>query len=440
MKTFICTLLLLSATKTLAQTAPAESPGPGAANPLQVTPAYITQLCEEMESHNPARLAGLARTNAAGASLRAVRSWEDPTARVGAMVARENLRASDGDVIYGVEQKLPLFGKPGAARRVALASLNTETATSEYQFQTLRRELAKALYRTALAEEIVQLGRQDLAWLEVVEKTGEKRYGAGQASLVDALAAQNELAKRANQLQTDRNSLAHEQLGLNRFLNRNLHAPWPALSLPPLAEPVVYDERLVQFALRNEPKLKLLREQLKQAESMAEQTRRQRLPEVSVGLEGRSYTGDASFRQGIVLLGVTLPWLNGAKYRSDLHRDEAKVKAAEYELQDYELAVREDVHRQAIEIDQARREALLYQSEINPRNESALRSLAVAWEANRASFRDVLEARRMWLDGRLSYARAVANQYESLSDLVLCCGLGNLESLEMINALPKENP
>src|ERR1043166_2208860 len=338
MKTFACAIIIsLTAT---ALTAPDVSHSHIETNALLLTPAFITQLSEEMETNNPALLVSVARTNAAGASARAVRTWEDPTARLGGMGAREELRASDGDIIYGIEQKLPLFGKPQAARRVAIAGLATETASRQYQFQALRRELAKATFRTALADEIAQLGAQDITWLETVSQTIEKKYGTGQATLVETLQIQNERAKRASQLQTDRNNLDHEHVALNRMLNRELHSPWPVLVLPAAAEPVVYNERLVQFALKNEPKLKLLRQQIKQAEASADVTRRQRLPDVSVGLEGRNYTGDASLRQGMVVLSMNLPWVNRDKYRDDIQRDEAKVKAAEYDLSDYELAVR----------------------------------------------------------------------------------------------------
>jgi hypothetical protein len=43
----------------------------------------------------------------------------------------------------------------------------------------------------------------------------------------------------------------------------------------------------------------------------------------------------------------------------------------------------------------------------------------------------------MLLEGKLMYVRAVAEQYEMLSELVLCCGLGDLEALQMIGAAPK---
>ena len=46
----------------------------------------------------------------------------------------------------------------------------------------------------------------------------------------------------------------------------------------------------------------------------------------------------------------------------------------------------------------------------------------------------MLETRRLLLEARLLRARAVADQFEMLSELVLCCGLGDLEALQMLNA------
>ena len=415
----------------------------GSTNAIQLTPGLLDQLVPATLRVWPGRvtpgiLATLARTNAAAASLKSVRTWEDPSAKLGGMAAREDLRASDGDIIYGFGQKLPLFGKPRAARRLAAEGLATEVAGSVYEFQILRRELAKAAFRAALADEVVQLGAEDLSWLDSVARTIQTKYSAGQATLVETLQIENERARRANQLQTDRNLLDHERVSLNRLLNRELHSSWPTLLLPPVAEPVTYNERLVRLALNNEPKIKLLRQQIKQAEAAVEMTRRGRYPDISLGLEGRNYTGDASFRQGMAILSMSLPWVNRDKYRSEIQRDEARLKATELELADYQLSVREDVHHLSLKIDAARRDVLLYRDEIVPRSQSALESARSGWEASRAAFRDVLDARRMLIEGRLMQARALAEQYDMLSELVLCCGLGRIETLKMIDALPSE--
>jgi outer membrane protein TolC len=437
MKTFISLTMICLCAPGFAQTAPEHSPGPNVPA-LRVTPSLLNELAEEMRVKNPALLAASARTNAAGAGISAIPTWADPTVRAGGMAARDDFRASDGDLIYGVEQKLPLFGKPNLARRVAQAELGAQTANGEYQFQILKRELARALFQTALADQTIALGSEDLASLQTLSQAIERKYAAGQATLVELSLVENDRAKRATQLETDRDQLIHERVSLNRFLNRDLHSHWPLLELPALAGPIIYNERLINFALNNEPKINVLRQEITQAQATADLTRRMRLPDVSVGLEGRNYSGNGSFRQGALIFSMNLPWLNSGRYRSEIKRDEAKLRAAEFDLADYELSVRSDVHHLTVRIDAARRQALLYRDEIIPRSETALASASIGWEANRNSFRDLLDARRMLLDGRLMHARAVAEQYELLSELVLCCGLGNLEALQMLDVLPPE--
>lgn len=439
MKTLV--ILLLASAGAMAQTPTGSLPTPApATNVIRLTPAYINELAEEMRGKSPAMQAAWARTNAAAANVGTVRTWDDPMAHLGGMAARDDMRESEGDLMYGVEQKLPLFGKPDLARRVARAELSTETANAEYQFQVLRRELAKAMFRTALVDEVVVIGQQDLAWLETTTQTMEGKFRASEATLVEVLQLQNERAKQATQLETERDRLSHERVSLNRMLNRGLLSPWPTLELPALAGPVFYNQKLVEFAIKYEPKIEMLRRQIKQAEATVASTRRQRLPDISAGLEARNYTGDGSFRQGILLFSMNVPWVNAGKYRSEIRRDEAKLKAAELDLVDYELSVREEVHQLTVKIDAARREAVLYRDQIIPRSQSALDSARSGWEASRNTFRDVLDARRMLLEGRLMQARAVAEQYQMLSELVLCCGLGDMEALQMIGAQPEVPP
>jgi hypothetical protein len=47
-------------------------------------------------------------------------------------------------------------------------------------------------------------------------------------------------------------------------------------------------------------------------------------------------------------------------------------------------------------------------------------------------FMETMEARRQLLEAETAYARAVARQFETMLELVLCCGLGDLESLETL--------
>jgi hypothetical protein len=78
----------------------------------------------------------------------------------------------------------------------------------------------------------------------------------------------------------------------------------------------------------------------------------------------------------------------------------------------------------------------LNRNEIIPRTRAMLDSAHSAWVAGTGMTRDLLEIRRMLVEAELEYSRAVAEQFEAMSELVLCCGLGDLEALEMIGAKP----
>jgi outer membrane protein TolC len=227
---------------------------------------------------------------------------------------------------------------------------------------------------------------------------------------------------------------------MNLMLARDPFEPWPDFDLPAVAGPIVHTRQLENLSLKFEPKLRMMRQEVKRAEAAALLTKRQQWPDVSAGVEARNYTGDGSFRQGMLLLSMNLPWGNRAKYRSDIRREEARARATELDSYDYELTVREEIHKLIIMIDVARREALLYRDQIIPRSGSALSSMRASWEAGRGMLGDVLEARRMLLEAETMYARAVAEQYTAMAELVLCCGLADLQALEMIGASTPNSP
>ena len=414
--------------------APSDAPGP-----VTVTAAFVSQLADEARTNNAALRAADARTEAAYANAASVRTWEDPMIYAGGMGAEREMRMDEGDIIYGAEQKLPLFGKPHAERNVAKAEEQTAVAMADLDFQELRLKIAQASFDLALADRLVELGQEDLYWLEDLDSVTAERYRAGTASQVEMLRAQNERAKRATLLAVDQNTRDSRRLTLNRLLNRPLEALWPALRLPAIAEPVAYTPQLGQLALRYEARLKVLRQEVQTAAAMLEQTRRQRYPEVSVGVENRQYSGNGDTRQTMAELRMSLPWVNRSKYRADRAREEARLRAAEMEVQDYEVFVPNEVRRLTLSIDAARREALFYHDEFIPRSETAVTSARAQWTTGSGMFYDLIEARRMWIEGRVMEARAVAEQYRMLSELVLCCGVADLEALKMIGVnMPSE--
>jgi outer membrane protein TolC len=395
-----------------------------------ITSDFVDQLLIEAQGHSPALAAAGARSDAASAAVNSVRVWEDPTFTLGFwQSSSKGFEASqEGDIIYGIEQKLPTFGRPELARHVAEAEAAKEQLNVGYETEKLRRDLTVALVELALADESVGLAQQDLGWLEATVTAVDNRYKVGQSSQVEWLKIQTERAKAANDLTTLKLERDHRQVEINRLLNRDLHAPWSVVALPGIADAVPYDDRLVSAALNFEPELKVMRQEIAENEAAAQMTKRQRLPEIGVGVEGRQFSGDGGFREGTVTVNFSLPWLNSKRYDSDFRRDQARVRAAERDAADYTLSVGEEVHHLTVDLDTARRQALLYRDEIIPLTEQTLASASTAWENHLGLFQDVLDTRRMLVENRLALAQSVADQARTLAELTLLTGIKDFPS------------
>jgi len=416
-------LILASTWSTVAQ-------GNVAGERMAITPDLVDQLLAEAQTNNPALQAAGARADAASAGVDSVRVWEDPMFTLGYWKSTSQgfEAAQQGDIIYGIEQKLPTFGRPELARHVAEAEAAKEKLNVGYETQKLRRDLTVALVELALAGESVDLAQQDLSWLEATVTAVDSRYKVGKSSQVEWLKIQTERAKAANDLTTLKLERDHRQVEINRLLNRALHAPWPVMTLPGIAGAVPDDDRLVSAALNFAPELKVMQQEIAENEAAAQVTKRQRLPEIGVGLDARQYSGDGGIREGTFTVNFSLPWLNSKGYDSDFRRDRAKVRAAERDAADYRLSVGEEVHHLTVDLDAARRQALLYRDEIIPLTEQTLASASTAWENNLGLFQDVLDARRMLVENRLALAEAVADQARTLAELTLLTGIRDFPS------------
>src|SRR5947209_14000290 len=222
-------------------------------NTVVVSTELIRRLAEEARTNSPALRAARARVNGGELHAEAVRSWEDSRLMFGGRVfsSRGFAPSEEGDLVYGFDQKLPLWGKLKATRQVAEAGASMRRAEAQLRYEQLIRQITKGLLTTALAGWVVEIGEQDLAWLQTTATATESRYRSGQAVMSDALQIQNEVAKRDDALRTDHHRLVHERVSLNRLLNREVDALWPPLQLPHPAPAVPFSEKLVSLALRS---------------------------------------------------------------------------------------------------------------------------------------------------------------------------------------------
>src|SRR6185312_1271650 len=241
MKTFFLPSLfaacLLAAPAARASEAPA----------LAITPGLLDSLVAEAQGQSPALQAAGARVQAAAAAVSAVRTWEDPTASFGLWAPGSGgfSNSAQGNLVYGLDQKLPLHGRPALLRQAAAAEADGARLASDSAAAQLRRDLEVDLIALALAGKEADFARDDLAWLDATVSAVDHRYRVGQASQVDWLKAQTARAISAADLVTKQEEREHRAFAVNRLLNRELHSAWPDLAIPELQPALYYTPQLV---------------------------------------------------------------------------------------------------------------------------------------------------------------------------------------------------
>jgi outer membrane protein TolC len=412
-----------------------------AAPALEITPELVAQLVAEGRAQSPALQAAGARTAAATASVSAVRTWDDPTASFGVWgsTSRGTKVSEQGDLIYGLGQTLPLYGRPDLMRKVAEADASQEQFSADNEAEKLRRDLQVALTGLALAGREAEIAEEDLAWLDATVSAVDHRYRVGRASQVDWLKAQTARAMAGEELRTRVQEREHGAVLLNRLLNRELHAPWPRIALPDLEPSLSYTPQLVAAALAAEPQLRVMRQESLAAQAQADLTRR-RLPDVSVGVQARQYSGDGQFREGTATVSFSVPWLNRGKYDDEWRRDQERRRASEFAATDYALSVREELHHQVVDLEVAHRQAVLYREQLIPLTQQTLDSAQAAWEHSLGIFQDTLDARRMLLADDLALARALADQGTLLAGIEYLTGARDVGALTLLAGGPASAP
>jgi outer membrane protein TolC len=208
------------------------------------------------------------------------------------------------------------------------------------------------------------------------------------------------------------------------------------VAVPSLQPPIYYTPQLVAAALAAEPQLKVMRQESVSAQAAADLTRRERLPDVSVGVQAWQYSGDGGLRQGMATVSFSVPWLNQGKYDDDWRRDQQRKRASDFAAVDYALSVREELHHHIVDLDAARRQAVLYRDQLIPLTQQTLASSQSAWEHNLGPFQDILDAHRMLLADQLALAHALTDQNTLLAEISFLTGSRDAGTLVALAGSP----
>ncbi len=386
--------------------------------------AQFSAYSEVVRTNHPSLRAAHERRRSAEAALLAVRAFADPTvkASVSSSSSRGPRDAEDGNLGYGVEQRLPIMGKEKAARELAAREVSVAAAQEQVSFESLRRDAVRALLQLARFEQELALNQEENEWHALEARTSRARYEAGEGSSLDVLRFESEHAQRRTMLQRAEQEVAARRGNANRALGFPPERPLPSFQLPDLMPTLAFSPTLAEPTASHSASIRKMTADLRRAEQQVAVTQRSGRPDIQVGLDSSHYSGDGGWREGFLTVSSTLPWFNRSRYRQDLERDHASVRAVQADLADARLAAQADLFQWLTAANTAALEATNQQREVLPRAEAAFQAVLTAWIGGKSTLTELFETRRMVIETRLRRVQSVAEQWQALNEVAFLCG------------------
>jgi len=428
----IATLLLASATGTLAQEMPmppqqhAEHQHHGEIHPLQPefprlgrsqeNPSGALMTLEQFEKiaheSNPTMRQAEAEIRAADARKQQAGLYPNPTVGYTADEIRGG-SVGGGKQGFFVEQNIVTGGKLRLSRSVFGNEANIAAIEAEEQRIRVSSAVKMAFLRVLAAQELLD-ARRDLAKIaQDAAETQTRLQNTGQADESEVLESEIEAQRMRMVAHMQENTLREEWRSLTAVIGRpdmpiatvagDLDKNWPDLN----------EEQAVESIADQSPAVRIAEATATRAQALLARASREAVPDLQLraGLEyNNELLGSVPFAkgwEGIAQVGVQLPIFN--RNQGEVAAARADIERAQQEKRRIALTLRE---RAASAVDQyanARLMAVEYRDAMLPRAKKAYALRVEKYGQMLASYPRVLEAQRRLYELQVEYIAALEN-------------------------------
>ena len=300
------------------------------------------------------------------------------------------------DAEIGISQSFELGGRRRSRIAAAQADVDREVASSQNTARQLLRDVATAFWQAVAAREQVQLARNADKVANELFESMQKRYEAGDITVLDFNVARTAAARTRVQLREAEAEQVRALGDLRIFLGMDVATPLAVEAN--LAEPGHYDlDQLTAEAIKR-PDLEATAAELRQAEAEIQLGRGSAWPDVGLGFRFGRDEGSTIARGGLTF---ALPvFSRGQELRAT---GESRATRLRRELEAGRLAVVNEV-KTAFEIQKRRAEAAeeLRKNGVQALDENETLALRT-FEEGEINLLDLLLIRRDSFETRLLY-------------------------------------
>ncbi len=359
-------------------------------------------------AHHPGLAAARAERDAAEARIVQVRTLPDPTLAVAA-------RWMEREVGIGVAQMFPLAGKRGLRAAAAREEARAAERMIEARSLEVAAEVVNAFTEFAFIARARALTGENLALLAQLEEVALARYRTAEAPYADVVRAQVELGRVEDELRSLTEVEGAAAARLNAAMGRAVGAPLPPPAGLPEFRPELTAEAVESAVREANPELAALRHELAAAQQELEVARRNRVPDLMLGVEVMH--SSEMRRSGLGLMaGINLP-IRRDCCRAEVLQAAARIDAGAARQAERELSLLSQVRLALFRYRDAGRRGDLLAGRLIPQIQQALAAIVTAYRGGETTFADVVETSRMVLEFDLARERARVEELQQLAEL-----------------------
>ena len=322
----------------------------------------------------------------------------------------------------------PSPGKSSAAGAIAEENARVSRLEYEIALRDIVAEVKVSYAELAYLHQALAIVQQNQVIAGHLAQKAAAAYGGAEneredpVTLFDTLKAQSQLAQLAYDTVTLQELVATEEARLNELLHRPADAALGEVRAVAYRPMTATREQLQFLARQRSQELEASLHKIKAADHARRLARLSRVPDFTLGFKYWMVGDDSSLgaRSGDDAAGVTL----GVSLPIWEYKNQARIREAEYlrraacldrQAQLDDLMTR--ITKVYFRLQNADRLVVLYGESLVPQAEDAMRIAEAGRDTGRDTYGRLLEAQSVWLNFRLAYQRALADQEQAVARL-----------------------
>ncbi|HFE53133.1 MAG TPA: TolC family protein [Bacteroidetes bacterium] len=327
----------------------------------------------------------------------------------------------------GVAQLVPFPGKLAfkelaAAERARAAQARLQEA----RIQLLER-VRSLYYELFFTDRAIETTTKNKATLWQFAEIASTRYAVGKGLQQDVLRAQVEHSRMLDKLISLKQKRQTLQAQLNALLNRTPDTPIAtADSLSAIPVPTQLDS-LQKLAFEHRPLLQWWTAQVRQSEAQVRLAKRQRFPDLKVGV---AYTQRDRLRDGrggrdflSLTFSTSLPVHMGRKQNKAILEQSFRKISFESKLRDFKAALRSQLESLVAQVEANRKLLDLYRTGVIPQAVQSLNSTLAGYRTDRVDFLTLLTSQLTLFNAELDYYRVLRDYNLAVAELEATVGV-----------------